>query len=253
MKGSAKNTEKCLNCSSELSGKFCSNCGQKSDVGRITFKETISAFLSASFGLEGPLLYTIKGLIVNPGRVFREYMAGRRKTYYKPVTFFVLTTALYIVIRTLINFDPLEGQLGMNNTNDKLPELAIKSKQAARFMVAHINHILISLVFAIAFMSKLFFWNKQNLAEYTAIGFLITGMYILFDIPQMFINKYTRFDIKQLQLILLALYIMYCLGSFFRKKNLRNLLAYFFIGVFSILLYMILGFGLSFAIVFLKN
>ncbi|ESU25140.1 hypothetical protein FEDK69T_01070 [Flavobacterium enshiense DK69] len=31
----------CLNCDTSLSGKFCSNCGQKTDTHRITFKHFI--------------------------------------------------------------------------------------------------------------------------------------------------------------------------------------------------------------------
>lgn len=243
---------KCLNCNAPLQGNFCAACGQKRSVGRITFNETISGFLSASFAFEGPLLYTIKGLILNPGKVFREYFSGRRKTYYKPVAFFILMTALYLILRTIIDYDPLAGKLSAN-TDTGLPDMVIKSKEAARFMVAHINHIMFFLVFAIALTCKLFFWKKQNLAEFTAAGFFISGMYILFGIPQMFISKYTSFNSNQIQLIILAIYIIYCLGSLFKKKNFRNLLAYFSAAILSILLYVAIGFGFSLAVIYGKG
>lgn len=246
-------SSKCLNCNAELSGNFCANCGQKAALGRITFKETLYSFMSASFALEGPLLYTIKGLILRPGKVFREYFSGKRKTYYKPVAFFILMTAFYIILRTMINFDPLEGQVAMEPSNHDLPRSVIKTRQAARFMVAHINHIMFFLVFSIGIITKFFFWKKQNLAEYTAIGFYISGMYILFGIPLMFISKYTSFSTNQFQLILLAIYILFCVGSFFKKRSFRNVLAYFFTSILSILLYISLGFGFSLFIVLLKG
>ena len=247
-------TNRCLNCSTEFTGNFCPHCGQKATVGRITFKETINSFLSASFAIEGPFFYTIKGLIINPGRVFREFLAGKRKLYYKPVAFFILMTAIYIIIRNLLDFDPLEGQIvAVSNQNEKVPEVVIKSRQAARFMVAHINHIMFFLVFAIAIVSKIFFWKKYNLAEFTAIGFLISGMYILFGIPQMFISKYTIFNTNRIQLWVLAIYIIYCLFSLFKKKSFRNILAYLSISMFSIFFYMLLGFGFSLTLMFLKD
>ncbi len=238
---------------SDLSGNFCSQCGQKGNLGRITFKETLNSFMSASFALEGPLFYTIKGLILKPGDVFREYFSGKRKTYYKPVAFFILMTALYIILRTMINFDPLEGQVAIDPSSNELPRSVVKTRQAARFMVAHINHIMFFLVFSIAVITKLFFWKKQNLAEYIAMGFYISGMYILFGIPLMFISKYSSFNANEIQLILLAIYILFCIGSFFKKRSFRNIVTYFFTSILSILLYISLGFGFSLWIVLLKD
>ncbi|XLS30461.1 DUF3667 domain-containing protein [Flavobacteriaceae bacterium M23B6Z8] len=222
-------------------------------MSRITFKETVASFLSASFAIEGPFAYTLRGLVTNPGKVFREFFQGKRKTYYKPVAFFVLTSALYIIIKTLINFDPLNGQIAIESEGEKIPRMLVKTREAARFMVSHINHILIFLVFAIALITKLFFWKKYNLTEYTVVGFFIAGMYILVGIPLMFITKYTSFNSSQIQILLLFVYIMYSILSLFTKRNFTNLAAAFFVGILSIAFYIILGYGFSLAVVLLKN
>ncbi|NOX46877.1 MAG: DUF3667 domain-containing protein [Chlorobi bacterium] len=47
-----------------------------------------------AFALEGPFWLTIKLLFVNPGKLFREYIAGKRKAYYKSVAFFFLIAML---------------------------------------------------------------------------------------------------------------------------------------------------------------
>lgn len=62
----------CKNCGEDLSGKFCSNCGQSAKVGRITVKEAIGDFLFNNFLLQGKITRTIVGLIRRPGGTMRE-------------------------------------------------------------------------------------------------------------------------------------------------------------------------------------
>ena len=86
--------KRCLNYGSSLTGYYCSNCGQSAGVGRISFRNTLSDFFSASFALEGPLMRTIKLMIVNPGELCLEFLEGRRKRYHKPLAFFILLTTI---------------------------------------------------------------------------------------------------------------------------------------------------------------
>ena len=71
-----KNTN-CLNCGTVIHKNYCEHCGQPTNTGQITFKETINAFLSIAFAFEGKLWLTIRLLITNPGKLFREYISGR--------------------------------------------------------------------------------------------------------------------------------------------------------------------------------
>ena len=194
--------DNCLNCEELLQGNFCIQCGQPASTGRITFKETFKHFLSSTLSMEGPLLLTIHHLIISPGLVFKEFIEGKRKKYYKPVPFYVLLTASYIITRALIDYDPLEGQMG--SLGQQGSEDANKGREAARFMVDNINNIMFFLVFSIALNLKLFFRKKYNLAEYTSIGLFITGLYILFGIIMMTIIKSTSLDIKDFQLLVLV-------------------------------------------------
>jgi len=75
------NKTNCLNCGTVIHNNYCSRCGQLTDTGRITFKETFANFLRIAFAFEGPLWKTIRLLITNPGKLFREYIGGKRKTY----------------------------------------------------------------------------------------------------------------------------------------------------------------------------
>ncbi len=69
----------CRNCGTSLNGNYCINCGQKASVHKITFRETFRDFIDAVFSVNSPLWYTFKLLIRNPGKLFKEYIDGKRK------------------------------------------------------------------------------------------------------------------------------------------------------------------------------
>jgi uncharacterized protein DUF3667 len=233
----------CLNCRNAIQENYCSQCGQPTSTGQITFKETINNFFAITFALEGPLWITIRQLITNPGKLFREYLGGKRKTYYKPVTFFILIAAIYLLLRVLINFDPLEG------VNNDLAELPIKSEvvnrlmEVIRLMEGNINYQLILLIFSIGVSLKLFFRKKYNLAEYTSIGFYITGVYALVRIIAMFFSKFAYVEVDNFELGALILFIFYSSFSLFQKKNLSSVIRYALVSFFSLIFYSIFIFA----------
>ncbi len=238
----------CLNCGSKTNGAFCSACGQSTTVHRITLRETINDFFSSTFALEGPLLSTIKGLIINPGRLFREFINGKRKTYYKPVAFFVVLTAAYLILREAINYDPFEDQPQMKSEN--IPERAKLFIMAGRFMVANINNIMFFLVLSIGLMQKLFFYRKYYLAEYIVTGFFISGIYLLFGMLHMLFSVSVVYITPRLNLIILFFYLVYSMVSFHQKTTVLNILKYVTSALLSIALYVVLGYGFSLLITY---
>lgn len=153
--------EHCLNCGTAIQHNYCQKCGQATSTGLITFKETINNFLSITFALEDPLWKTIRLLITNPGKLFREYISGRRKAYYKPVAFFILLTAIYIILSAFINFDPIENTSASEDI-EFLSEISPKYVETTKLMSENINNILFFLVFSIALVFKLFLKNNTT-------------------------------------------------------------------------------------------
>ncbi|MEO9872867.1 DUF3667 domain-containing protein [Ekhidna sp.] len=240
---SKPNPSNCLNCGSKTEGNYCNNCSQSASIQRITFRDTLDDFFSSTFALQGPLLSTIKFLMVDPGKLLRSFIEGKRKSYYKPVSFFVLLTAIYLILRSVIGYDPFEGQPQMEGEN--VHELARVFINAGKYMVAHINHIMFFLVFSIGISNKLFFSKKYNLAEYLTVGFYVSGIYILIGIIYMLFSVYVIFIPPQLNMVFLFLYIVYISFSFHRQKSFLAIIKYLLLSLFSILLYVILGFGFS--------
>jgi len=246
-----KKNKSCLNCGSALKGNFCVECGQLSSTGRINFKETIHTFFGIAFALEGPLWLTIRLLIVNPGKLFREYIGGKRKTYYRPVAFFILLTAVYLILRAWIGFDPLADK-SVKSDIEALTVIYPKIDEVFRLMSANINNMLFLLVISTAIVLKLFFRKRYNMAEYTSIALFIVGIYTLVKIIVMFIGRFAQIEIDNLELGLLLILIFYSSFSLFQQKDSLSVVKYALVSIFSLGLYIIFALGFFFSIVLLK-
>src|SRR5688572_18664064 len=92
------NDPNCKNCNAPLSGNFCANCGQTSNVHRVTFKHFLHEFFHAFTHTDKGIFLLMKELITRPGHVAREYLDGKRKKYFNPLTFLILMASLYAYI-----------------------------------------------------------------------------------------------------------------------------------------------------------
>jgi len=239
----------CKNCEKILSGDYCNKCGQKASIDKVTFKETFHDFTHTVFSVNAPLWSTLKLLAVNPGKLFREYLSGRRKNYYKPVAFFIITTLTYLVLRSLIKYDPMENQaIRQERVID-----ATLFNDAGKFMVANINNIMFLLVFTLGVFFKLFFYKRNSLAELMAISFYLVGVYTLIGTLIMFYLKYVNQQFKMLPVLVFFVYVLFAFISFFKTKSIgaiaKILIAYFL----SYTFYVVFGYGLSLLIVWLKT
>lgn len=244
-----ENFTTCKNCNSKIDSKFCPNCGQKASVAKVTFTETFQDVINAMFSIDAPLWVTIKALILNPGQLFRNYLSGKRKTYYKPVAFFILTTVIFVLVKAFLNYDPMENVV---QADSKSIETGLLNK-AGVFMANNINNIIFTFVFSFALMLKLFFYRLYSIAEYLAVSFYMAAFYIILTTVSMFVIKFGDSQLKMIPFVLMLLYVVYALISFFQKKSLLVIVKILLVYFFGILLYIIFGFGISFLIVWLKS
>ena len=70
----------CKNCDQHFEGHYCNNCGQSASVKRINVFNVGSIFLHGFFHIDKGFFYTIKELSIHPGKMLREYVAGKRIT-----------------------------------------------------------------------------------------------------------------------------------------------------------------------------
>lgn len=242
-------TTYCRNCGAQISGNYCHECGQRTKVDKVTFKETFQDIAANFFSINAPFFKTLKLLFINPGKLFRAYLGGKRKSYYKPVSFFVLITLLYLIIRAIIDYDPFQNAT-IAVKDDTQSQLLTKARN---FMLLNIDKFLFLFVFYLGILLKLFFYKKYRLAEYLAIGFYIAGIYALFTTLNMFYVQFINSNFQFIAMITMAVYFCYAMVSFFQHQKIVTILKsilVFFMAIFS---YGMTAFALSYLFIILKN
>jgi hypothetical protein len=90
----------CLNCQRALGAprpRFCPACGQETNVKPPTLREFAQQFGGAYFATEGALWRTLKLLLLKPGELTRQYLAGRRKHYVLPLRLYLTISLLALL------------------------------------------------------------------------------------------------------------------------------------------------------------
>lgn len=217
----------CKNCGAITKDSFCSNCGQRASVYKVTFRDTFNDLTENMLTLDAPLPLTLKMLVLNPGKLFREYLGGKRKKYYRPISFFILSTLIYLFVRWVIDFeDYVEIIMGANEGRLDM-ELFASAKD---YMYQNIKSLAFILVFTLALFMKLLFSGKGSLPEYIAVSFYLNGFYSLLATLNLFYIQYVNSKIQVLAMVVMCAYFVYVMISFFQieplKVGVKSFLAY---------------------------
>src|SRR5437016_1662576 len=91
----------CPECGAELQGKYCHECGEKKpDRHDLQLKHFFHHGLHEITHLDSKIFRTLRALIVQPGFLTTEYMAGRRHRYFLPLRLFLVIFALNLFLYT---------------------------------------------------------------------------------------------------------------------------------------------------------
>lgn len=105
----------CQNCETAVDGKFCSQCGQKANVKRITTRAIFSDFIKKITLWDKGLLYTTVQLMTSPGKMARAYLKGKRVNFTKPLNYILIIVAISVLIFPKKDFDQAMTGIGQNN------------------------------------------------------------------------------------------------------------------------------------------
>ena len=247
----AKKQTYCYNCDQPCDNHYCPSCGQRTAIHKVTIRETFQDLADQLFSLSAPLPLTLKMLLLNPGQLFRDYLSGKRKRYYKPISFFLLTTLLYIFIRWLLDFNPLGQTIG-NPTDNPLVEEDLLA-EAGDFMFQNINNLLFILVLTLAMVMKPFYFKNHTIAEYLAVSFYLVGFYTLLTTLNIFYIQFLDQSTQYLAMVFMWVYFIYAMVSFFERRKWLVAIKALFVYFLAYALYVVLAFYLSYLIVFFNQ
>ena len=109
----------CRNCGTHVgAARFCGACGQSTTLHPLTVREFFHEFITHNVALEGALWRTLKALLLHPGSLTVEYLAGRRARYIAPLRLYLS----FSLILFAFGMSGGELRLGSEKIQFKVPE-----------------------------------------------------------------------------------------------------------------------------------
>lgn len=114
----------CKNCDGENQSHFayCPGCGQKTTLHRLSMHDLLHEAIHYFTHADKGLLQLIRDLALKKGLVAREFVAGKRKKFFPPLTFFLLVIAVNLFVSTHtddhVNVDILKQYPQVNAISD---------------------------------------------------------------------------------------------------------------------------------------
>jgi len=88
---------KCKNCGEDFEGNFCNHCGQKKFASKLNFK-IFSSWIIDAFDYDSGLIKTFLHLQTKPGELVHNFLAGKTKSYFNPVTYLLISLSLAVIL-----------------------------------------------------------------------------------------------------------------------------------------------------------
>lgn len=206
----------CATCHTEFHGNYCPRCGQKSTIGRYSFKTAFLTFLDVwGLGNRG-MFRTIRDLLLRPGYMIRDYLSGMQMAYFPPFKMFFLVITLSVLVDSGLNIkmtNTLNNTFTTTTKEDvsKEPDQALNDNDSKKKLELKI----------LDKIDKCVSWldNNQTIVQFLLLLVLSGPMYLLFrkskKIP----------DIRYSELFIAMVYItnmmtiINIIGGFFLPGN----------------------------------
>jgi hypothetical protein len=189
--------------------------------GKPTLKRINSAYIwhefQHIFHFEKGFLYTMKGLMLQPGKTVREFIVEDRTKAVKPVIFI-------LVISTVVT-------LILKYTGDNLYFFSTEQFHNKKIVVKiyewfnhNIGYTFLIIGIHITFWTKLFFWkHSYNFWELLITFCYYIGQTLFITFILMISLKYTHLSFKdELSKYIGFVYLFWSTGQFFGEKKLIN-------------------------------
>ena len=254
----------CINCNTVFEGKYCNNCGQKNyTVKDKSIKHIAEEAFHFITHFEGTFFTTLKTLFTRPGKLTYDYCTGKRKPYFKPISFYLLIVVVYLFFPLFAGLNmKMSSYKGLNITgpaiskqiNNKAAALHITEEQLAeRFELKSHNTskilLFLFIPFSAVFITLLYYRSKRMLFDHLILATEINIMYLLalfILFPVLYIILWYIFHFKELNdellgLTLTTLFSLY-VGLIFRftyhSAWLRSIISGFIFGILHALFIM---------------
>ncbi|MGV9004687.1 DUF3667 domain-containing protein [Flavobacterium sp.] len=218
----------CLNCEKSISGKFCSQCGQKTATHRITFKHFIfHDILHGVWHIEKGILFTLKEALTRPGNAALDYIKGKRISYYNVFYLILLLIGLGVFIESRYSASLLKYTSYVETTYDD------DSSSKAMLFIGRYVKFFLALAIPVFALNSFLLFNKKKF--YYSEHLIIFGMFYLgiifftlvgnlldfseFVKPLAFISEWTNIILPIILVLYLIKGLYVTFGKDYKKLN----------------------------------
>ncbi|SFW68452.1 DUF3667 domain-containing protein [Cellulophaga fucicola] len=257
----------CKTCNTSITDthKYCSNCGAKIVLDRISLKGAWREFIGPFFSWDNNFWKTFFNLFTKPKDVLEAYISGARKKYFQPFSYLVVYATIALIINKI--FPSVEAtdfsdgfKYGTGDSNSK--EVLKNFNLIYQFYTNYYNLIIISSIPAYSLLTYLTFKKRDhNYSEHLVFNAYIQANlgYALIVMQLIFFNllELSKGLISSAFILISTVYALYVFIRLYQLTFKQTLYAFFrymgyIILAFIILMILSIGVGILYAIAY-KN
>lgn len=122
----------CLDCGTPLNGKFCFACGQKDEPLKRGLKDLALEFFQHPL-VDTKLWRSLIPLLLRPGALTEEYLAGRRTRYVRPLKLYLTVSVAFFALFALLV--PQERYVQIDVKPSPSADVGEKKKEETHFPI----------------------------------------------------------------------------------------------------------------------
>ncbi|EMR03525.1 DUF3667 domain-containing protein [Cesiribacter andamanensis] len=163
----------CIHCGEAVTTPYCGSCGQRKGVPKLSWASLLHELGTRWLGFDNQFARTWRDLSLRPGRVIHCYLAGDRVRYLGPFSYYIVVTALVLLLISLLNID-IEAMMLSNNQAMSPEASSSKSLEMQQKIMHYISlafrfFAIIMLPFFALALRWVYGRQKHNLLEYATI------------------------------------------------------------------------------------
>ena len=231
----------CKQCQAPIHENYCSKCGEPVELQRIDGKYVLQEIVRV-LNFDKGLLYSIRELLLRPGKSIHRFIFEDRNRLVKPLVFIILTSLIYALTERAFQFEDRYMEAGGMGDS--------ATAEIFGWITANYGYSNILMAVFIAGWIKLFFRSyKNNIFEILILLCYVMGigmlMYAIFGIAESLSNA----PILQVGGLIGILYTSWAIGQFFDKSKkvnyIKGLVAYILGMISFFLVAMVLGLSID--------
>ena len=129
------------------------------------------------FHIEKGYLYTIKQLLLKPGKTVRDYLNVNREKYVKPIVFLIFTAIIFTIVFHFFHVDYNYFNLKDFGPAIKLEKI-LKVEYINEWTNEHLGYSALITAFFVALWVKIFFYKREyNIFEIFVLMSYVYGIW----------------------------------------------------------------------------